>query len=84
MRADVVLEAVDADVIRTYVELGLGVGILAGMSLTNVDCEQIGLVKRDAGYLFGKNVTYASVKIDRFLREYERYFIELLTQLNYK
>ena len=84
VRADVVLEAVDADVIRTYVELGLGVGILAGMSLTNVDCEQIGLVKRDAGYLFGKNVTYASVKIDRFLREYERYFIELLTQLNYK
>ena len=84
VRADVVLEAVDADVIRTYVELGLGVGILAGMSLTNVDCEQIGLVKRDAGYLFGKNVTYASAKIDRFLREYERYFIELLTQLNHK
>ena len=84
VRADVVLEAVDADVIRTYVELGLGVGILAGMSLANVDCESLGLVRRDAGYLFGKNTTYASVKIDRFLREYERYFIELLTQLHYK
>ena len=82
MRADVVLEAVDADVIKTYVELGLGVGILAGMALNEAECEQKGLIKRDAGYLFGKNTTYASVKIDRFLREYERYFIELLTQRN--
>lgn len=82
VRADVVLEAVDADVIRTYVELGLGVGILAGMALANVDCAKLGLIKRDAGYLFGKNTTYAAVKIERFLREYERYFIELLTEIN--
>ena len=75
-------EPVDADVIKTYVELGLGVGILAGMALNEAECEQKGLIKRDAGYLFGKNTTYASVKIDRFLREYERYFIELLTQRN--
>ena len=67
--------------IRTYVELGLGVGILSGMALANVDCDKLGLVKRDAGYLFGKNTTYAAVKMDRFLREYERYFIELLTQI---
>ena len=81
LRTDIALEAVDADVIRTYVELGLGVGILSGMALANVDCDKLGLVKRDAGYLFGKNTTYAAVKMDRFLREYERYFIELLTQI---
>ena len=52
------------------------------MALNEAECEQKGLIKRDAGYLFGKNTTYASVKIDRFLREYERYFIELLTQRN--
>lgn len=81
LRPDVALEAVDADVIRTYVELGLGVGILAGMALAHVDCTQLGLVRRDAGYLFGKNTTFAAVKLGRFLREYERYFIELLTQI---
>ena len=84
VRPDIVLEAIDADVIRTYVELGLGVGILSDMALSNIDCGELGLIKRDAGYLFGKNTSYASVKNDRFLREYERYFIELLTDLKYK
>ena len=52
------------------------------MALNEAECEQKGLIKRDAGYLFGKNTTYASVKIDRFCANTSAIFIELLTQRN--
>ncbi|MGL4766862.1 MAG: LysR substrate-binding domain-containing protein [Formosimonas sp.] len=80
---DIVLEAIDADVIRTYVEVGLGVGILAGMALAHMppDGELLAL---DAGELFGVNTTYAAMRTDRYVREYERFFIELLQHTSIK
>ena len=79
---DIVLEAIDADVIRTYVEVGMGVGILAGMALDAMkdNLTQTNLLALDAGELFGWNTTFAAVREDRFLREYEHVFIDLLTK----
>jgi LysR family cys regulon transcriptional activator len=54
LKPDVVLEAIDADVIKTYVELGMGVGIIAGIAF---DAERDrGLRAIPAGHLFGTNV----------------------------
>ena len=79
LHPNIVLEAIDADVIRTYVEVGLGIGILAGMALEGISDElaRKGLTAMDAGHLFGMNTTYAAVKQDRYLKEYGRRFIEL-------
>ena len=55
LKPDVLLEAIDADVIKTYVELGLGVGIIAGMAF---DAERDkNLRALPVGHLFGTNVS---------------------------
>jgi len=55
LRPHIVLAAADSDVIKTYVRLGLGVGIIAAMSL---DADKDGdLVSLPLGHLFGENVT---------------------------
>jgi LysR family cys regulon transcriptional activator len=55
LRPDIVLEAIDSDVIKTYVRSGLGVGIVAEMATRE---EPVGgeLVSRPLGHLFGENV----------------------------
>jgi LysR family cys regulon transcriptional activator len=74
---DVLLEAIDADVIKTYVELGLGVGIIAGMAY---DAERDkGLRAIPVGHLFGTNVSRVALKQGAYLRGYVYTFIELLT-----
>jgi LysR family cys regulon transcriptional activator len=74
---DVLLEAIDADVIKTYVELGLGVGIIAGMAY---DAERDkGLAAIPVGHLFGTNVSRIALKQGAYLRGYVYTFIELLT-----
>ncbi len=71
----VVLTAVDADVIKTYVRLGLGVGILARMAYDEtIDSD---LVAIDASHLFGKSTTYIGLRRDKFLRGFIYDFIEL-------
>ncbi len=71
----VVLTAVDADVIKTYVRLGLGVGIIARMAYdATIDSD---LVAIDASHLFGKSTTYIGLRRDKFLRGYIYDFIEL-------
>lgn len=77
---NIVLEAIDADVIRTYVEVGLGVGILAGVAVDQMPIDGQ-LLAIDAGQLFGVNTTYAAMRTDRYIREYERVFLDLLTTL---
>ncbi len=70
----VVLTAVDADVIKTYVKLGLGVGIIAGMAYDpKTDPE---LVPLDAGHLFEPSVTRIGFRKGTFLRGYMYDFIE--------
>ena len=68
--------AIDADVIKTYVELGMGVGIIAGIAF---DAERDkGLRSISAGHLFGTNVSRVAIKQGAYLRSYVYTFIELL------
>lgn len=76
LKPDIVLEAIDADVIKTYVELGMGIGIIAGMAF---DAERDrGLRAIPAGHLFGTNVSRVALKQGAYLRSYVYTFIELL------
>ncbi|TXH90712.1 MAG: CysB family HTH-type transcriptional regulator [Rhodoferax sp.] len=81
----IALEAIDSDVIKTYVRLGLGLGIAAEMSVQDIveDCAnnggQGGLVVRTAGHLFGRNVTRVAFKKGVYLRNFVYKFAELLS-----
>ncbi|MFZ5757392.1 MAG: CysB family HTH-type transcriptional regulator [Pseudomonadota bacterium] len=70
---DVVLTALDADVIKTYVELGLGVGLIASVAF-NPERDQ-GLKLLPSGGLFGSNVTRLAVRRGHYLRGYAWRFI---------
>jgi LysR family cys regulon transcriptional activator len=77
LKPDVLLEAIDADVIKTYVELGMGVGIIAGMAF---DVERdLHLKSIPVGHLFGMNVSRVAMRRGAYLRSYIYTFIELLT-----
>ena len=83
----VVLEAIDSDVITTYVRLGMGVGIVAEMAVR--DLADISgknpLVIRPAGHLFGQNVARIAFKRGAYLRNFVLTFAELLSdRLNRK
>ena len=72
---DVVLSAIDADVIKTYVELGLGVGIIAAMAFDTKRDRQLRSI--DCSHLFRSNTTRVAVKRGSLLRGYAYEFIEL-------
>ena len=71
---DLVLTAMDADVIKTYVELGLGVGIVA--SIAYEEGRDRALAAIDAGHLFEVNLTRLAIRRGTFLRGYVYDFIE--------
>lgn len=73
---NVVLTAIDADVIKTYVNLGLGIGLIANMAYDEARDAQ--LVRIDCSHLFPNSVTYLGFRKDAFLRGYMLSFIELL------
>jgi LysR family cys regulon transcriptional activator len=77
----VALEAIDSDVIKTYVRLGLGVGIAAEMAVRDVQADggTGGLVVRPAGQLFGVNVARVAFKRSAYLRNFVYTFAELLS-----
>ena len=77
----IALEAIDSDVIKTYVRLGLGVGIAAEMSVRDViaDGAKSDLLVRPAGHLFGQNVTRVAFKRGAYLRNFVYKFAELLS-----
>ncbi len=77
----IALEAIDSDVIKTYVRLGLGVGIAAEMAVRDVVAEGASsdLVVRPAGLLFGQNVTRVAFKRGAYLRNFVYKFAELLS-----
>ena len=71
---EVVLTAMDADVIKTYVELGMGVGIVASIAF---DPERDRLLRAiDARHLFEINLTRIAVRRGIWLRDYAYHFIE--------
>ncbi|MBK7421734.1 MAG: HTH-type transcriptional regulator CysB [Propionivibrio sp.] len=80
---NVVLAAIDSDVIKTYVNLGLGLGIIASMAF---DPERdLGLQAIDVGHLFGSNTTRIGLRRGTYIRQYEYDFIELFaSQLSKK
>ncbi len=75
IRPDIVLTALDSDVIKTYVREGLGIGIIAAMAFdarTDSDLAAI-----DAAHLFASNVTRLAIRRGVELRSYVYDFIEL-------
>ena len=75
LKPHVVLSAQDSDVIKTYVELGLGVGILAKMAFDPK--RDVRLRAIDASHLFESSTTRLGIKRGAYLRRYAYDFIEL-------
>jgi LysR family cys regulon transcriptional activator len=75
LRPDVVLSAIDSDVIKTYVAIGMGVGIMAEMAWDR--SRDRTLRTAPAGHLFGMNRVRLAVRKDTFLRGFATAFIEL-------
>lgn len=71
---EVVLTAVDADVIKTYVRLGLGIGIVAAMAYDPADDKD--LVALDAGHLFAPSVTHIGFRQGALLRGFHYDFMQ--------
>ena len=77
----IALEAIDSDVITTYVRLGLGIGIAAEMAVRDIveQGAKSGLVVRPVGHLFGQNTTRVAFKRSAYLRNFVYTFAELLS-----
>lgn len=71
----IVFTAADSDVIKTYVRLGVGVGLVARMAAEEKDTD---LVALDASHLFEPSVTRLGIRKGTFMRGYLYYFIEKL------
>ena len=78
MQPRIVLEAIDSDVIKTYVRLGLGIGIVAEMSVRD-EPANTDLAVRPVGALFGQNVARVAFKRGAYLRNFVYRFAELLS-----
>lgn len=78
LKPNIVLEAIDSDVIKTYVKLGMGVGIVAEMAMQG-DERSPELVARAAGHLFGTNVARVAFKRGAYLRQFVLRFAEQLS-----
>jgi LysR family cys regulon transcriptional activator len=74
---DIVLSAVDSDVIKTYVELGLGIGIIAAVAFDEKR-DQL-LRAADIGHLFGTMTTRVAVRRGTTLRGFAYDFMELFS-----
>jgi LysR family cys regulon transcriptional activator len=72
---DIVMSALDADVIKTYVELDMGIGIIASMAFNPAKDTDLRLLKCE--HLFGANTTYIALRRGHYLRSFAYRFIEL-------
>lgn len=75
----IALEAIDSDVIKTYVRLGLGIGIVAEMAVTEDPASNSDLVVQALGPLLGHNVARVAFKRGAYLRNFVYRFAELLS-----
>jgi LysR family cys regulon transcriptional activator len=76
---DIVLSAVDSDVIKTYVELGLGIGIIAAVAFDEKRDRHLRAI--EVGHLFGTMTTRIAVRRGAALRGFAYVFIELFSPL---
>lgn len=74
IETDIVLTAMDSDVIQQYVSLGLGVGLVASMAVEHN--RTTGLRAISADHLFAPNVTRLAVRRGAYLRSYTYEFIQ--------
>lgn len=72
---DIVMSALDADVIKAYVEIGLGIGIVASMSFDPKRDTELRLL--DSEHLFERNTSRIALRRGRYLRGFAYKFIEL-------
>ena len=75
LKPNVVLTALDADVIKTYVELGNGIGVMAKMAFDPKRDHALRAI--DASHLFETSMTRLGIKRGAYLRRYTYDFIEL-------
>jgi LysR family transcriptional regulator, cys regulon transcriptional activator len=76
---NIALEAIDSDVIKTYVRIGMGVGIIAEMAVQpQFDSD---LVIRPASHIFGKNVARVAFRRGAYLRQFVLEFAQLLSPM---
>ena len=75
LRPEIAMVALDADVIKAYVALGMGVGIVASMAFDDDQDQHLRLL--DASELFKENVTVVALRKGRFLRGYVKRFVTL-------
>jgi LysR family cys regulon transcriptional activator len=78
LKPTLAIEAIDSDVIKTYVRLGLGVGIVAEMAVRD-EAAHSDLIARPAGYLFGTNVARVAFRRGAYLRQSDYTFARLLS-----
>lgn len=76
LQPEVAMAALDADVIKTYVRLGLGVGLVA--SLAHDPKADHDLLARPCAHLFGAKTSYVAVRVGATRRGFVRDFIRLL------
>ena len=75
IQPNIALTAIDADVIKTYVELGLGIGILAEIAFIPERDRHLRMI--EARHLFKPNTTRIAIRKNEYLRGYTYDFIEL-------
>ena len=78
LKPRIALEAIDSDVIKTYVGLGMGIGIVAEMAVR--DGLPDTLVSRPAGALFGSNMARVAFKKGSYLRHFVLEFAQMLSE----
>jgi len=75
-RPELVLTAVDTDVIKTYVREGLGIGLIASMAYAPGQDNDLAI--RDLSHLLPWETTWVGYHKDKYLRRFQQYFIDLL------
>lgn len=75
LQPNIVLTAVDADVIKTYVRLGLGIGIIANMAFSPIQDKDLSVLRVE--HLFGYSTSQIAIKKDKYIKPYVYSFIEM-------
>ncbi|MCG7904371.1 MAG: LysR substrate-binding domain-containing protein [Candidatus Thiodiazotropha weberae] len=79
LQPNVVLTAADTDVIKTYVREGMGIGLIASMAYSpELDPD---LETRDLSHMLPWETTWVAYHKDKYLRRYQKRFIDLLEQM---
>jgi LysR family cys regulon transcriptional activator len=78
LKPTVALQAIDSDVIKTYVRGGLGVGIVTELAVRDEPADG-DLVSQPVGHLFGTNTTRVAFKRGAYLRHFVHVFAEMLS-----